>query len=317
VRIVGGEVQVHPEPVPLGTLEAGAPLETPPPVTGGGELYVGYLDPAPPVHARHLRRVAVTLFAVGPALFAVLAVAQNPVPSGFFEYGQSRAFEGVLHESPLPYLDVKHPDLPGGSTGFLLVGPGKHGLPAVARGRSGQRARFRGTLIHRQGMTMVEVDPPSFEVLGPADPDTNESRVVSLGPVSLVGELVDTKCYLGVMRPATGKVHRACAVRCLSGGVPPGLLVTDSESRSSVFLLAGPLGGTLDLDPQLAARRLAVRGLLELHDGLSVLRVADVAELASQWDNPDPLPGGSDSVRMGGGSSVSDVGAGQKPGEIR
>ncbi len=41
-----------------------------------------------------------------------------------------------------------------------------------------------------------------------------------LGVFELNGEIVDGKCYLGVMNPGSGKVHRDCAARCLSGGVP-------------------------------------------------------------------------------------------------
>ena len=49
---------------------------------------------------------------------------------------------------------------------------------------------------------------------------------------------MDTKCFLGVMRPATGKVHRGCAVRCLSGGAPPALLVRDEQGNGVALLLA-------------------------------------------------------------------------------
>ena len=28
-------------------------------------------------------------------------------------------------------------------------------------------------------------------------------------------------CFLGVMKPGRSKPHRACAVRCISGGIPP------------------------------------------------------------------------------------------------
>jgi hypothetical protein len=116
-------------------------------------------------------------------------------------------------------------------------------------------------------------DAGSFQVLGEPAAHERRGRTEDLGAVTLTGELVDTKCYIGVMRPATGKVHRACAIRCLSGGVPPGLLLRDADGNGVVLLLAGTEGRALDLDPQLAARTLTVDGRLEVLDGTPVLRV--------------------------------------------
>jgi hypothetical protein len=81
------------------------------------------------------------------------------------------------------------------------------------------------------------------------------------------------------MRPATGKIHQACAIRCLSGGVPPGLLVHDAAGNGVVVLLAGPAGQPLDYDVEWAARTLRAAGELEIHSGTPVLRV-DALDLA-------------------------------------
>lgn len=75
------------------------------------------------------------------------------------------------------------------------------------------------------------------------------------------------------MRPATGKVHRGCAIRCLSGGAPPGLLVRDDQGDSLALLLAGSEGKRLDINWDLAARSLKVDGDVELHSGTPILRV--------------------------------------------
>ena len=120
---------------------------------------------------------------------------------------------------------------------------------------------------------MIEVasDPaPRDEGLAPFNP----LRIKVLGMVNLKGELVDTKCYFGVMRPGEGKVHRGCAARCLSGGVPPGLLVRDTDGVGHVVLLAGEENWEpLHVDPQWAARMVDVRGELELTGNLLILRV--------------------------------------------
>src|SRR5207302_1569532 len=80
---------------------------------------------------------------------------------------------------------------------------------------------------------MIELLPGSLSVTGASA----EVESVDLGAVQFTGEIVDTKCYFGVMNPGNGKVHRDCAARCLSGGVPPGFLVRDTAGRVETLLL--------------------------------------------------------------------------------
>jgi hypothetical protein len=40
------------------------------------------------------------------------------------------------------------------------------------------------------------------------------------------------------MNPGNGKVHRDCAVRCISGGIPPAFLVRDANGHTETLLLA-------------------------------------------------------------------------------
>jgi hypothetical protein len=123
---------------------------------------------------------------------------------------------------------------------------------------------------------MIEItEPNSLTITGPAPADTALATQTPQA-VSLTGELVDSKCYLGVMRPGVGKVHRGCAVRCLAGGVPPALLVRGGDGFSQVFLLAGPDGAPLAYDVQLAARTLTVRGDLVLTGGTPVIHVVSM-----------------------------------------
>jgi nitrite reductase/ring-hydroxylating ferredoxin subunit len=282
VRVASGGVWVHPRPDPPGTPQAGAPA---PPVAARGpseEFYVGYLPHAPQGLARRLRRTAFALAVATPIVVGLAAAVQGRLPPGTFEFGRKRTFEGVLYETPVPLLHALDAEgVPAGVRNLLLTGSGKFGLPSFARGHHGRKVRFRGSLIHHAGTAMVELnDPASFEDLGA--PAAGEGRRPSetIGTVTLAGELVDSKCWLGVMRPATGKVHRACAVRCLAGGVPPALMWREPHGETRVVLLAAADGGRLGIDPELAGRRLRVSGVLEMHEELSVLRVAGTDQVA-------------------------------------
>ena len=61
----------------------------------------------------------------------------------------------------------------------------------------------------------------------------------------LAGEIVDGKCYLGVMNPGEGKVHRDCAARCIAGGAPPLLAVAGGPPRGRLVSLAGSRGESI------------------------------------------------------------------------
>jgi hypothetical protein len=64
--------------------------------------------------------------------------------------------------------------------------------------------------------------------------------------MTLTGEIVDSKCHLAVMNPGQGKVHRDCAARCISGGIPRPFVVRDASGESHTLLLVGDDGRKLN-----------------------------------------------------------------------
>lgn len=269
VRVVGEEIYVSRQPLPLGTRSPGVVCADPPHQSANGSFYIGWQSKAPGEVGSFLRRICVVMAVLVAGLFFGVAVAQAPVDVGTFEFGIEKEFEGRLVEEPLPLLVVGEARQ---AQVFLLVGAGKFGPPEVIRGAGGAEVRFQGSLIEREGVTMIEMNrPASFRVVSGAS--RSVEAPTTLGRGSFVGELVDTKCFLGVMRPATGKVHRGCAARCLSGGVPPGLLVRDGTGTLALLVLTGHDGQPLSISSELAARRLAVTGILSRRDRTLFLEV--------------------------------------------
>lgn len=238
------------------------------------DFYIGYLDRAPLALGRWLKRRVLGGLMLAMACLLFMAVTQTPMGTGRFEYGVVRSFEGIVVAEPLPMLRVGLGGPRGEEANYLVVGVGKQGVAGEWLRLDGRRVRFRGSLIERDGIRMVEWnDPGSLEVIeGPAvQKSVRESE--NLGEISLVGELVDTKCYLGVMRPGSGKVHRGCAIRCLSGGVPPGLLVQRDDGREAVLPLVAD-AKAVPWKVAWAGREIVVRGRLERRDGILVLRAS-------------------------------------------
>lgn len=277
LRLVEDTIYLLPEALPPSTRSEGLPVtsQAEPP---GRPFYIGWQSSPARMFVQSKR------LAWGAAGFGFLAVLfcaalfQNPFDSGVFEFGTRRHFEGVLRAHPIPHLLSMSPTGAQGPV-ILLCGEGKFGPPPeVLEEYDGRHIAFQGTVIAREGVVMVQMDDPA-SLTAKGDGPRIEESFADLGPVTLDGELVDTKCFFGVMRPATGKVHRGCAVRCLSGGVPPGLLVRDSLGNGTVVLLAGPVGHPMSYDVEWAARTVRATGRLEMQRGIPILRTESLSLL--------------------------------------
>ena len=96
--------------------------------------------------------------------------------------------------------------------------------------------------------------------------------------MTLDGEIVDSKCFLGVMNPGERVVHRDCAIRCLSGGVPPMLAYTTKDGRYDLAVLVDSRGRLLhDTLHHLAGQPIAARGRLFTINGQPVFQVSSLA----------------------------------------
>lgn len=237
-------------------------------------FYVGYLPRMEEPLRGFIRRVVWGLVVLVTVVPLALVAAQRGFSPGVFEYGTKREFEGFIEEFPAPALVVERPHvakLPSDGleepySRYLLVGFGKHGVAERVRGMAGRRVTIRGTLIARAGTTMIELaDDGLRELTG--DRVAPAFRSDELGRFELRGEIVDSKCWLGVMKPGEWKPHRACATRCIAGGVPP-IFVVDREGGGSLqFLLVGANGEAVNAqildriaEPLLVEGRVVERG---------------------------------------------------------
>jgi len=239
------------------------------------EFYVGYLGAPPPGIARRTRRLVALLLAVTLLVALGAQAAFDRAEDKVFEFGEPRRFEGWISESPYPTLLVERPGdagrLPGASV-YYLVGYGKLGAADAVAGLDGRRVELRGTLIYRQDQTMIELEDGSVTPLAQSDPAAPAPPTEDLGILTLQGEIVDSKCYLGVMTPGATKPHRACAARCISGGVPPVLLVRDGEGRAVYLFLTGSDGRTVNREVlSLVAEPVEITGRVQRQGDLLVL----------------------------------------------
>ena len=242
------------------------------------EFYIGWQGQAPKAIASHVRRTVLLLLLLAPLLGVLLVLAQRTIGKAVFEWGTIKTFSGILQARPYPHLLVARPGKSEGTPSvYYLVAPFKFGLkPDLLAAFDGKPVSLKGTLIYRGNQTMIEARPESVQLESGAAPASTlkpGNMQENLGRQTLVGEIVDSKCYLGVMNPGQLTPHRACAVRCISGGIPPVLLVRSKDGPPLYLLLVSSDGQPVNKQVlDMVAEPVQITGEVERQGELLVLR---------------------------------------------
>ncbi|MBM4187472.1 MAG: Rieske 2Fe-2S domain-containing protein [Gemmatimonadetes bacterium] len=276
LAVRAGRILVDPVPNQPGTRVDPVPV-TPPAAVESAPFYVGYLPP-PTGLVRFLRAVPAVLLLPLLGLMVTFAAAQRSFDRAVFEYGTERTIQGTVRTAPYPMLEVERPGTATVSR-YLLAGFGKRGAQEATVGLDGKKARIVGTLAYRDNLTVLEI--AGAEPLGPGRP-APAPRSVS-GRLDLVGEIVDGKCYAGVMNPGRGATHRGCAIRCLAGGLTPLFVIQNQDGTLVEMILTDDAGHSLPQAARWAGRPVQVSGRIESLDDIWFLRV-DPATIRSAHD---------------------------------
>ena len=248
------------------------------------DFFIGWL-PMPQNYARFLRPVAVLLIGAAAAVGAGVAVLQPDPGPGRWDSDNVATFDGLVFTRPCAMLLAVGDKAGDPPRTILLVEDGKFGaLPRVMRlvqGRTGGVAvRARGTMLHRDGRQMLELAEgddglrPLTSEEAAKLPALNWSEPPTSGPIKLVGEIIDSKCYLGAMKPGGGKTHKACAMLCISGGIPPMLVTRDADKHETFYLLTTSDGGPAnDMVLPFVGDLVDVSGLVERIGDLDVVKL--------------------------------------------
>lgn len=242
------------------------------------EFYIGWEKKAAPGIGGAVRRVVVIVFILALVVPVVVAVSQRMIGASVFEWGTLKTVSGVFEAKPYPHLLVPRPGNTAGQAPFsayYLVMTWKFGLhPESVTAFDGKSVAIKGTLIYRENQTMIETKPEWIVV------STNEDRhalsdvpYLSFSKRTLVGEIVDSKCYLGVMNPGQLATHRGCAIRCISGGCPPIFVVRQKAGPAAYFLLVSADGKPVNQQVlDMVAEPVEITGEIARQGDLFILR---------------------------------------------
>jgi hypothetical protein len=210
------------------------------------DFYTGYLPKMPKSLAKIIKFFVVLAFVAAIGLAILSWIEQKPFAKSVFEFGTVKGFEGTIQARPIPFLLIEKSEKNNGLPTyerFPLVAEGKHG--AEVQSFDGQRVKLKGTRIYRDDLQMIEVIGDTIQTVE-ANQNLTDEKAVNLGNFTLKGEIVDSKCYLGVMNPGQSKPHRDCAVACLRGGIPPLFIVKDSAGNISELWLLSEKGESVN-----------------------------------------------------------------------
>lgn len=222
------------------------------------EFYIGWMQKAPDSFAKHIRKVVLLLLILVIVTGMILALQQRKFSNSVFEYGQLTEVTGTYIQTPVPAIKVKSkPDMFGNSAFITipLVGYGKHGAETVIDVIEMQKGiklhqrevTLKGSLIYNDGKTLLQIDEHDNPLIKVSEKETALNiEKKELGTVELIGEILDPKCYFGVMKPGRGKPHRDCAIRCIAGGMSPVFYVWHENGEAAYYLLLDENGNRLN-----------------------------------------------------------------------
>jgi hypothetical protein len=221
-----------------------------------GEFYIGWMPKAPGSFRSFVRKYLLILFPVVMALGVLIALSQKKFGTGNFEFGKLTKVKGIYFKAPVPNLKVINGKDIWGNYSYItvpLIGYGKHGADGIIAKLETEKKTsldrkeitLKGTLLYNDGKLLMQIDGNDKPLIKIGDSASSKGllpHAEDLGTQTIKGEIVDPKCFFGVMKPGEGKPHRDCAIRCILGGIPPVMLVRNNKGEANYYLIVGPNG---------------------------------------------------------------------------
>jgi len=183
------------------------------------DFFIGWAEKMPHADRRSFLGLGAALMVGAAAGGFTIATNQNAPGPGTWNQGDVREFTGVATAEP--YAMLRTTNIDGTQKTALLSCLGKCGVAARIDSYEGQLVTIKGSLIQRGRHAMIAVGD-GLDWITPAGTAPPADLIFPtpqrIGKVSLAGEILDSKCWFGAMRPSEGKVHKACASLCIRGG---------------------------------------------------------------------------------------------------
>ncbi len=207
------------------------------------DFYIGWSNEVPKSYANKAKLFFVVALVIMLSVGAIYVKNQQGYIDSIYEYGTIQEFSGYLVKDPIWGLRVEEN---GTIKTIPLVGFGKMGpgwtlskMMETHDLREGTMVTLRGMVFHYQGKYWMELTEKENSLVSAGNQTMLDRDIQMTGYKELEGEIVDPKCFFGVMNPAVKAIHRSCAIRCISGGMPPLLAIRENGAFVDYYFLHG------------------------------------------------------------------------------
>lgn len=207
------------------------------------EFFVGWSGKPPKSYASKGKQFFFGCLILCLLIGVLFVTNQEKYIDSEYEYGILQERTGHLVENPVWGLRVEEE---GKIVTIPIVGFGKMGpYPTLTKMmethdlKEGTRVTLRGMLTHYQEKYLMELTEGENSLVAVGELTMLAKKIEMKGQKTLEGEIVDPKCFFGVMNPAFKAVHRSCAIRCISGGMPPLLAIRENGAFVDYYFIHG------------------------------------------------------------------------------
>ncbi len=247
------------------------------------DFFIGWLGKIPNSYQNSLRFFVPSLFIVSILLVVIISISTNKVRFSSYDYYKTLSFEGELLLKPFPMLRVLEMDKNRNPKVVLypLVNEGKFGADQSIETFLSQYpnekrvfVKIEAKIISRDGQVAMEITDKKDNIqkikLRTSIPDL---VIGQTRDTVLKGEIIDPKCYLGVMNPGEGKPHRSCAINCIKGGIMPAFISGNNKTKN-YYILIGKYGNKVNNEILFAvAEPIEIKGKVQKIDNWNILYI--------------------------------------------
>lgn len=288
LKLIGNEIYVNPMALPEGT--AIEPTTIPTEETKvDTDFFIGWLGIIPKSYQSTLLFFVPSLFLLSIVFIVVISKSTNKIRFSSYDYYKTLSFEGELLLKPFPMLRVLEMDKNRTPKVVLypLVNEGKFGADESVQAfltqyPSEQRVfvQLQAKIIERDGQVAMELMNRKDNIKKIKYSTSIPALVLGKAKDTILkGQIIDPKCYLGVMNPGEGKPHRSCAINCIKGGIMPAF-VTENDKNIKYYILIGNDGKKVNKDVLFAvAEPIVIKGKIQKIDNWNILYIDPKASI--------------------------------------
>ncbi len=244
LKLVSNDVYLNPEAHPEGT-EVDPLMLNKSDDSEQEDFFIGWAADVPLSLSQFLKRAVMAISIVAVIIAIALPNLSEELKDSEYTFGNLQEYQGTLHMQPVPRLTIGNED-------HLLIDFGKFSasrsinkyeeLNNVQLDNS--LLKIEGTAISYNGRNLIELSNQVESIVEHNIPTSNDIlEKTELGPISLKGEILDAKCFFGVMNPGDGPVHKFCAALCIQGGIPA---VIFDEAIDEYYIIKGQSGNDIN-----------------------------------------------------------------------